>query len=213
MFALPDLPYAYDALGPVISAETMRFHHDKHHATYVKVMNELLAGAGETFDSLESVVEHAAGTQNTKLFNNAAQAWNHAFFWVAMSPDREAPSGGFEDAIKAAFGDLAGLKTAFVTAGTGQFGSGWVWLGADLEGKLSVFSTHDAGTPVTRPGVTPLLVCDVWEHAYYIDHRNDRKSYLEAWFDTLPDWGFAASQWKASKSDGAPWAYPAPSKA
>jgi Fe-Mn family superoxide dismutase len=213
MFQLPDLPYAYDALGPVVSAETMRFHHDKHHATYVKTLNELLAKSGAQYATLEEVVTAAAAAEQAKVFNNAAQAWNHAFFWESMSPAHEKPTGELQAAIAAAFGDLAGLQTAFVTEGAGHFGSGWVWLASDQEGKLGVFSTHDAGGPLTEPALTPLLVCDVWEHAYYIDHRNDRKAYLEAWFDALPNWGFAAAQLTASRSNGRKWAYPVPSAA
>jgi Fe-Mn family superoxide dismutase len=213
MFTLPDLPYAYDALEPVVSAETMHFHHDKHHAAYVKTMNELIAKSGAQYRGVEDVVIAADAAEDAKLFNSAAQAWNHAFFWEAMSPDREQPSGALEAAIRAAFGDLAGLKTAFVTEGAARFGSGWVWLASDLAGKLGVFSTHDAGGPLTEPALTPLLVCDVWEHAYYIDHRNDRKAYLEAWFDALPNWGFATDQLAASLSDGPKWSYPAPSAA
>jgi Fe-Mn family superoxide dismutase len=128
-----------------------------------------------------------------------------------MSPDRQQPSGDLEAAVSAAFGGLAGLRTAFVTEGAGHFGSGWVWLASDPAGRLGVFSTHDAAGPLTEPALTPLLVCDVWEHAYYIDHRNDRKSYLEAWFDALPNWGFAAAQLSASRSKGSAWTYPAPS--
>jgi Fe-Mn family superoxide dismutase len=213
MFALPDLPYAYDALQPVISDRTMHFHHDKHHATYVKVLNELLEAAGKSPATLEDVILDASKGGEKKLFNNAAQAWNHAFFWAAMTPDKAAPGGALESAITAAFSDLAGLKKAFVAEGIGHFGSGWVWLVADKSGALKVVSTHDAEDTLTHPDLTPLLVCDLWEHAYYLDHQNDRKGYLEAWFDTLAHWEFAAAQYAAAQGDGEAWRYPAPSAA
>lgn len=204
MYTLPELPYAYEALAPIVSANTLHFHHDKHHAAYVKVLNELTAE--QKPESLEAVITSAGPG---KLFNNAAQTWNHAFFWDSMTPDHAAPSGDLAAAIDAAFGDLAGLKTAFVTEGVGHFASGWVWLVAE-GGALKVISTHDAGTTVTQGGITPLLVCDVWEHAYYIDKRNDRKAFLEAWFDSLANWSLAASQLAASKGEGEAWAYPKP---
>jgi Fe-Mn family superoxide dismutase len=204
MFVLPDLPYAKEALEPTMSAETLTFHHDKHHNAYVTVLNQLTAD--KPAESLEAVIKSAGPG---KLFNNAAQSWNHAFFWDSMTPTKAAPSGELASAIDAAFGDLAGLKTAFVTEGVGHFASGWVWLVVE-GGALKVISTHDAATTVTQEGVTPLIVCDVWEHAYYIDKRNDRKAFLEAWFDTLANWGLAASQLAASKGQGEAWAYPAP---
>ena len=207
MFVLPDLPYAYDALQPVISAETMRFHHDKHHATYVKTVNELLADKAGAVD-LEAVILQASTSGDKKLFNNAAQAWNHAFFWDSMTPDRGAPQGALQTAIASAFGGSDGLKAAFVKEGVGHFGSGWVWLTADRAGALNLISTHDAGCPVTETDVTPLLVCDLWEHAYYIDYRNDRKGYLEAWFDAAPNWKLAAEQ-LAAAGGGQSWRYPA----
>jgi superoxide dismutase, Fe-Mn family len=212
MITLPDLPYPYDALAPVISAETMHFHHDKHHATYVKTTNELLADAGGAQRDLETIVLDAHRSGDKKLFNNAAQAWNHAFFWNSMSPDRQSPSDELAAAIASAFGDLAGLKTKFVTEGAGHFGSGWAWLVADGGSTLKVISTHDAADPLTESGLTPLLVCDLWEHAYYLDHQNNRKGFLEAWFDALPNWSFAGSQWSAARSRGQAWRYPAPSR-
>jgi len=212
MFRLPSLPYPYDALSPVISAETLRFHHDKHHAGYVKATNGILAKVDIRWLILEAVVSDAAAASDTKLFNNAAQAWNHAFYWVAMSPSHEQPTGDLESAIKTAFGSLARLKEAFVDAGAGHFGSGWVWLAADMQGKLQVVVTHDAGSILTQPQLMPLLVADVWEHAYYLDYRNDRKAHLVAWFDTLPSRGFAASQLAATRSDASQWGYPPPSR-
>ena len=212
MFALPDLPYDYVALQPVISDDTLHFHHDKHHATYVKTLNELLAKAGDTETSLEAVIQAAAKADDKKLFNNAAQAWNHSFFWLAMSPEKQQPSGELSAAIDKAFGSLALLKSTFVTEGAGHFGSGWVWLAARKDGGLVVRSTHDADDTVMHPELTPLLVCDLWEHAYYLDHKNDRKAFLEAWFDALPNWEFAASQFAAARGDGRVWSYPEASR-
>jgi Fe-Mn family superoxide dismutase len=203
-YTLPDLPYAYEALEPTVSANTLHFHHDKHHAAYVTALNGLLNGDDK--GSLEEVIKTAAPG---KVFNNAAQAWNHAFFWDAMSPTKTAPGAELTAAITDAFGDLASLKTAFVTEGVGHFASGWVWLVSE-GGKLKVISTHDAATTVTQDGVTPLLVCDVWEHAYYLDHQNNRKGFLEAWFDGLANWTLADSQLAAAKGAGEAWAYPAP---
>jgi Fe-Mn family superoxide dismutase len=210
MFELPDLPYAYDALSPVMSDKTLHFHHDKHHATYVKTVNELVKPP-ETSHSLEDVIRGAARSGNRKLFNNAAQAWNHAFFWVAMTASAEKPSPELASAITGAFGDLNGLRKKFVEEGAAHFGSGWVWLVADRAGKLEVRSTHDADDTLTKEGLTPLTVCDLWEHAYYLDYQNDRKGFLEKWFDALPNWSFAAKQYAAARGNGDVWRYPAPS--
>ncbi|HLG85662.1 MAG TPA: superoxide dismutase [Alphaproteobacteria bacterium] len=209
MFALPDLPYAYDALEPVISDRTMRFHHDKHHAAYVKKLNELLEAERISPETLESVIVDASNSGDRVLFNNAAQAWNHTFFWSAMSARREKPTGELASAIDGAFGDLAGLRKTFVGEGVGHFGSGWVWLTADKASGLRVRSTHDADGTVSHTDMTPLIVCDLWEHAYYLDHQNDRKGFLEAWFDTLPSWEFAAAQYRGAVGRGKPWRHPA----
>jgi Fe-Mn family superoxide dismutase len=210
MFSLPNLPYAYDALSPIISERTLHFHHDMHHATYVKTLNEMLGKKGQSPASLEAVIADGAKSGEAKLFNNAAQAWNHAFFWVAMTPARQNPSGDLARAIDAAFGGLAHLKETFVTEGAGHFGSGWVWLTADRSGALKVISTHDADDTATHPELTPLTVCDLWEHAYYLDYQADRKKFLEAWFDALPNWELAASQLDAAKAGRSAWRYPAP---
>lgn len=212
MITLPDLPYPHDALAPVISPDTMHFHHDKHHAAYVKTTNELLAEAGGGPRDLEAVVVEAQRSGEKKLFNNAAQAWNHGFFWNCMNPDRQSPNGELTGAIASAFGDMPGLEKTFVTEGAGHFGSGWLWLATDDAGTLKVVTTHDAANPLTVKGLTPLLVCDLWEHAYYLDYKNDRKGYLEAWFKALPNWDFAAAQWAAARSRGQAWRYPAPSR-
>lgn len=210
MFALPDLPYDHAALEPAISRATMHLHHEKHHQTYINTLNELLEAEGRSPSSLEEVVRAAAGDDKArKLFNNAAQAWNHTFFWTAMSPRRQQPDGALAEAIAQAFGDLAGLKAKFVAEGAAHFGSGWAWLAAEGE-TLKVLSTHDAEDLLIHQGLTPLLVCDLWEHAYYLDHKNDRKGFLGAWFDALPNWDFAQSQYAAAKGSGEAWRHPAP---
>jgi Fe-Mn family superoxide dismutase len=210
MFELPDLPYDYDSLQPVISSDTLQLHHKKHHAKYVETVNKLLADSGRKPASLEEVVRDAAGdAQAKKLFNNAAQAWNHAFFWDAMSPDRQTPDGPLAQAIDKAFGGLKDLRKAFVTEGVNHFGSGWVWLAA-RGGALEVLSTHDGENLLTQDGLIPLLVCDLWEHAYYLDYQNDRQGFLEAWFDRLPNWRLAARQLEGATGGGRLWRYPAP---
>ena len=206
MIPLPELPYPYDALEPVLSEAAMRLHHDKHHARYVAVVNDLTAAERQHPSPLEEMIRHAALAGERKLFNNAAQAWNHAFYWRCMTPRRVEPRGALAQAIDAQFGDTAGLRQAFITAGAAHFGSGWVWLAAE-EDRLSVFCTHDADTVVTRD-LRPLLVCDLWEHAYYLDHLNDRAAFLAAWWDRLADWAFAQEQFAAAP--GSTWRHPAP---
>jgi superoxide dismutase, Fe-Mn family len=196
----------------VISARTMQFHHDRHHKAYVETTNKLLKDAKASPESLEAVIRGAKASGNKKLFNNAAQAWNHAFFWNAMTAEAGKPAGDLVAAIDRAFGDLAGLKQRFVEAGVAQFGSGWAWLTADRAGKLDIVTTHDADEPIEDAGSVPLVVCDVWEHAYYLDHQNDRQGFLEAWFDALPNWSFAARQLAAAKGNGEAWRYPRPRK-
>ena len=192
MYRLPDLPYGYSTLAPTISETTLRTHHDKHHARYVQVTNELVAETRDTHIPLEDLVVDADRNGARKLFNNSAQAWNHAFFWECMHPERSAPSGPLAQKLTDAFGGLLQLKERFTAEGTSHFGSGWVWLVAKGE-HLSVISTHDAGLPITTPGFTPLLVCDLWEHAYYLDHKNDRAGFLSAWWNLLINWDFVAS--------------------
>ena len=208
MFTLPDLPYAYGALAPAMSERTLHFHHDKHHRAYVNKLNDLLAKAGRSPASLEEVISGAA-KEGGPLFNNAAQAWNHGFFWQSMTPRKGAPEGDLAKAIEKSFGDVAKLGQVLVERGETHFGSGWVWLVADAAGALDVKSTHDAHDMVTERAQTPLLVCDVWEHAYYLDYQNDRKKFLTTWFETLPNWAFAAEQFANARKGGA-WRYPAP---
>src|SRR5882672_6384984 len=172
MFKLPDLPYAYDALEPVISAETMGFHHDKHHAHYVETLNELLKEADEAPADLERVVRKTAPEpQKVKLFDNAAQTWNHTFFWTCMSPQASRPEGELALAIDRSFGGTRKLKELFVREGAAHFGSGWVWLAAD-KAALKVLTTHDADDALTHDSMIPLFTCDLWEHAYYLDYQN-----------------------------------------
>jgi len=210
MFQLPPLPYDHAALEPVIGRATMHLHHEKHHQKYVDTTNELLAEAKADPASLEDVVREAAGgAAQKKLFNNAAQLWNHTFFWTCMAPWGQAPAGDLAKAIDRDFGGLADLKAKFVELGAAHFGSGWVWLAADGE-TLSVLDTHDGDDLLTHKGLTPLLVCDLWEHAYYLDHKNDREAFLEAWFDALPNWKFAADQYAGACGDGEVWRHPEP---
>lgn len=205
MIVLPKLPYAYDALAPTISETTLRTHHDKHHARYVEVTNELLAKTDYPGDSVEEVVLKAWLRSAQKLFNNAAQAFNHEFYWSSMSAVATAPSGELARALERAFeGDVRGK---FIAEGLNHFGSGWVWLVSN-GGTLTTLATHDADTVVRMAGVTPLLVCDVWEHAYYLDRKNDRGAYLEGWWDRLANWAFADRQYEASLGRRARWTYP-----
>lgn len=188
-FTLPELPYAMDALAPHISAETLSFHHGKHHAGYVGKLNTAVdADASLAGKSLEDLVRTTKGG----VFNNAAQIYNHSFYWRCMSPGGGgAPSGPIAAAIDASFGSFSDFKTAFTNAAGGHFGSGWAWL-VKKGAKLEVVDTHDAGC-VIQTGVTPVLVCDVWEHAYYIDYRNARPSYIDAWWN-LVNWDHANAQ-------------------
>jgi Fe-Mn family superoxide dismutase len=205
MITLPELPYAYDALSPTVSAETMRTHHDKHHAKYVETANKLVAENGLEGRSVEDVIAEAERRGLAKLFNNAAQAWNHAFFWDCMTPDHRGPGGELAAAIAKAFGGLDGLKQKFVPEAADHFASGWAWLAAEGP-ELVVLSTHDAGT-LAHGGRTPLLVCDVWEHAYYLDYKQDRKGFVERWFDTVANWEFAEAQFAAAQGRQEPWTF------
>ena len=203
MIKLPPLPYPYEALEPAISAETMRTHHDKHHAKYVETVNKLAGENDLEGRDLETILAEAERRHLKTLINNAGQAWNHAFFWDCMTPDRRDPTGELEGAIGEAFGSLQGLRDAFVKEGAGHFASGWVWLACD-QGRLAVMSTHDGGTLANKPQ-TPLLVCDLWEHAYYLDYKQDRKGFLERWFDGVAHWGFAERQFAAAHGRQEPW--------
>ncbi len=185
-FTLPELPYAKDALEPHISQETLEYHYGKHHQTYVDKLNTMTKDTDMADKSLEEVVKSADGG----LFNQAAQVWNHTFYWNSMSPNGGGePTGPVADAIKSAFGSFDEFKEAFNAKAVGNFGSGWTWLVKKGDGSVDVVNTDDAKTPLTDNNLTPLLTCDVWEHAYYIDYRNARPKYLEA-FWKLVNWDF-----------------------
>ncbi|MBN1893868.1 superoxide dismutase [bacterium] len=191
---LPALPYAENALEPYISAKTLSFHHGKHHKAYVDKYNELAAKAGMSSLTLEQAMRKTAGVADQAgLFNNAAQSWNHDFFWKCMKPaGGGVPSGRLLDLINESFGGFEKFKQVFVDAGLGQFGSGWVWLVAEDQ-ELKVVKTANADNPLVR-NLRPLLVCDVWEHAYYLDYQNRRKDFLTVFLENLVNWEFAASQ-------------------
>ena len=191
-FSLPPLPYAEDALAPVISAETLKLHHGKHHKKYVDTMNQLLEKdplqGTASATTLEEVVRQAKG----KLFNNAAQAWNHDFYWKSLSPRRQRPAGALLHRLERDFGSYDKFADRFSQAAIGQFGSGWAWLvlkGEGQDGKLEVAATSNADTPMAH-GIRCLLTVDVWEHAYYVDYRNERERYVSAILDRL-NWEFA----------------------
>ena len=186
---LPELPFAKEALAPHMSADTLDFHHGKHHNAYVVKGNELLEGAGLEAGSLEQLVMQAAKAGGG-LFNNVGQHYNHSFFWNSISPNGGGqPTDSVADAINASFGSYENFKAEFVGAGVGQFGSGWVWLAAEGE-TLKIVKTANADTPLTE-GLKPILVCDVWEHAYYLDFQNRRPDFLSSFLDNLVNWEFA----------------------
>ncbi|MEJ2533074.1 MAG: superoxide dismutase [Fe] [Halioglobus sp.] len=185
-FELPALPYAKDALAPHISAETLDYHYGKHHATYVDKLNGLVPGSEFEGKSLEEIIRSSSGG----VFNNAAQVWNHTFYWHCLSPNGGgAASGPVAGAIDAAFGSFDEFKKAFTESAVGNFGSGWTWLVKKGDGSVAIVNTSNAETPLTDASVTPLLTVDVWEHAYYIDYRNARPKYMEA-FWALVNWDF-----------------------
>lgn len=185
-FELPALPYSRDALAPHISVETIDFHYGKHHNTYVDKLNGLVPGTEFEGKSLEDIIKSSSGG----VFNNAAQVWNHSFYWECLSPSGGgAATGAVATAIDKAFGSFDAFKKAFSEAAVGNFGSGWTWLVKHADGSVAIVSTSNAETPLTDSAVTPLLTVDVWEHAYYIDYRNARPKYLEA-FWALVNWDF-----------------------
>ncbi|HAZ7574547.1 superoxide dismutase [Fe] [Legionella sp. PATHC032] len=190
-FTLPQLPYALDALAPHISKETLEYHYGKHHNTYVTNLNKLIPGTEFESMTLEEIIMKAKGG----IFNNAAQVWNHTFYWHSMSPNGGGePKGRLAEAINKSFGSFAAFKEQFTQTAATTFGSGWAWLVQEQSGALKIISTSNAGTPMTE-GLKALLTCDVWEHAYYIDYRNRRPDYIEA-FWSLVNWDFASSNLK-----------------
>jgi len=190
-FTLPDLPYPKNALEPHISAETLEYHYGKHHQTYVDKLNGLVEGTEDANKPLEDIIRNSSGG----LFNNAAQVWNHTFYWHCMSPNGGGkPSGALADAIDRDFGSFDNFVEKFNEAGVGNFGSGWTWLVKNPDGSLAIINTDDAGTPLTGDA-KPLLTADVWEHAYYIDYRNARPKYLDAFWN-LVNWEFVAQNFE-----------------
>jgi len=197
-FTLPDLPYAYDALGDYMSAETLEYHHDKHHKAYVDNGNKLAEEAGMSDKTLEEIVVASHGT-NAGLFNNAAQHYNHIHFWNWMAPNGGGTSlpGDLQAAIDSDLGGYDKFKADFVAAGMTQFGSGWCWVSVK-DGKLEISKTPNGENPLVH-GASPILGCDVWEHSYYIDYRNARPAYLAAFVDNLINWDYVAEMYAAAK--------------
>jgi Fe-Mn family superoxide dismutase len=192
-YELPDLPYSKDALKPHISAETLEFHHDKHHATYVNNLNNLVPGTEFEGLSLEEVIQKAPAGG---IFNNAAQIWNHTFYFNCLSPSGGGePSGALADAINNAFGSFSNFKDKFSTSAATNFGSGWTWLVKNSDASLEIVNTSNAGTVMTE-GKTALLTIDVWEHAYYIDYRNARPKYIDGFWNVV-NWNFVAGNFAA----------------
>lgn len=198
-FELPPLPYDYKDLEPHISAETLQFHHDKHHASYVTNLNNLTKDSPLAHKSLEEVIKETVNdSAKTGIFNNAAQVWNHTFYWHSMKKDGGgSPSGELAEKINASFGSLDEFKKQFKEAGGTQFGSGYAWLVVD-NGNLKVVKTPNAANPITS-GQTPLLTADVWEHAYYLDYQNRRPDYLQTFLDSLINWEYVAEQYAKAK--------------
>lgn len=189
---LPALPYAKDALQPHISAETLEYHYGKHHQAYVTNLNNLIKGNEFESMTLEEIIKKASGG----VFNNAAQVWNHTFYWNCLSPKGGGePSGALGDAIKAKWGSFDAFKEVFSKAAVGTFGSGWAWLVKTADGQIDIVSTSNAATPMTN-GQKALMTCDVWEHAYYVDYRNARPKYVEAFWN-LVNWDFVSQNYAA----------------
>jgi Fe-Mn family superoxide dismutase len=190
-FELPALPYDATALAPHMSAETLEFHHGKHHKAYVDKTNGLIAGKDLDGRTLAEVIKAAKDGGDKGLFNNSAQIWNHSFFWQCLSPEKQTPSGKLAEMIKDGFGTPEELVKKLIEESTNHFASGWGWLVLDGD-SLKIGSLHDADTPVVHEGMVPLLTIDVWEHAYYIDYRNARPKYLDAVTANLINWDFVA---------------------
>jgi superoxide dismutase, Fe-Mn family len=202
-FSLPDLPYAYDALKPFMSKETLEYHHDKHHKAYLDAMLPMIQNTPYASLPIEKIVT-TSYADNPKLFNQAGQYYNHIHFWKWMRPYTEASrriARPLEVKIRESFGTFPAFRGAFIEAGKGQFGSGWAWL-ALSEGKLVVMSTPGGENPLVH-GATPLLGIDLWEHSYYLDYRNHRPRYIEVWFDNLVNWDYVAELLEVSSSGGA----------
>lgn len=194
-FQLPDLPFSKDALAPHMSAETLEFHHGKHHATYVKKLNEFVAGTPQESQDLETIIKATANKsgKERKIFNNAAQVWNHDFFWDSLAPNGGGtPPEPLRKRLEASFDSVENFRDKFVDAAINQFGSGWAWLVAN-NGKLEIATTHDADNPLITAGHA-LLTVDVWEHAYYLDHQQDRAGFVKAVLEKLANWQFVGKR-------------------
>jgi Fe-Mn family superoxide dismutase len=188
-FELPPLPYAKDALAPHLGAETLEYHYEKHHRGYVEKLQKLLAGKPLADRTLVEIIRESDGA----VFNNAAQVWNHTFYWSSMTPKGGGTPGGVvKSAIDSAFGSFDKFRRQFVESAVGMFGTGWTWLVQEPDGRVAIRSTEDAGTPIRDGVTTPLLTCDVWEHAYYLDYRHERPRYVETFLDRLANWAFVA---------------------
>ena len=199
---LPDLPYAKNALEPHISAETLEYHHDKHHAAYVNKLNELLPGSGLEGKELDEIIKATAKDDSkAQIFNQAAQVWNHTFYWNCMTPNGGGEAtGDLKAKIDEAFGSYAKFREEFKNAAVSQFGSGWAWLVADsVDGKLSIMKTSNADTSLAH-GKVAVLTCDVWEHAYYIDYRNRRPDYVDTFLDKLVNWEYANAKYHGKEA-------------
>ncbi len=197
---LPDLPYDKSALEPHISARTLEYHHGKHHRAYVDKLNKAIEGTQYAGQTLEDIIQRSHKAGDTGVFNNAAQAWNHAFLWNSMSPHGGgAPQGALERSLENAFGSVGNFKKKFSAAAAGQFGSGWAWLVQERSGNLKIVTTANADTPI-HSDATPLLTLDVWEHAYYLDYQNARPDYIDAFLQHLVNWDFAASNFEAARA-------------
>lgn len=205
MFTLPPLPYAEDALEPHVSARTLSFHHGKHHKTYVDKTNELIAGTELEKLSLVELIRKAAKDEDSQaLFNNAAQIWNHDFYWRSMAPKGgQEPKGALGKQIDKDFGGYSDFKKLFKEKAAAQFGSGYCWLVLDAGGKLKIVTTANAETPIAGTKEVPLLTTDVWEHTYYLDYQNKRPAYLDAFLDHLVNWEFAESNFEAARAEAA----------
>ena len=191
-FQLPELPFAKDSLAPHMSAETLEFHHGKHHATYVKKTNEMIEGKGDLSDaSIVDVVRKASASGDKKLFNNSAQLWNHSFFWQCLSPDKQQPSGKLAQLIDDGFGGIDPMLQKLGDEAVNHFSNGWAWLVLDRD-QLKITSLHDADTPLVHDGMVPLFTLDVWEHAYYIDYRNERPRFAQSVLSNIVNWDFVA---------------------
>jgi Fe-Mn family superoxide dismutase len=200
-FELPPLPYAMDALAPHMSKQTLEFHYGKHHKTYVDRLNGAIPGTKyEKMTLMQVIAESSKSASDKGIFNNSAQVWNHAFFWASMSAGKSAPSGDLAAALTSSFGSVDAFRKQFLDASAGLFGSGYSWVVVE-GGKLKIVCLGNAETPISSGG-KPILCCDVWEHAYYLDYQNLRPKFLETFFDTLVDWDVVAKRFAAIQKDG-----------